>query len=120
MKSLRRILLYGSSIYLLSLESILRSLSGVEVFWLDDNNHDLVESIATYDPDVILTDVSSDDFPDALKVMTDHPETKMITLDKAQQTVTVLSSQKFPANTMYDLTQALDYFSYSEDGISSS
>jgi hypothetical protein len=114
MKSLRRILIYGSSIYILSLESNLRSLTGVETFLLNNNDNDLEESVEALDPDIIMIDDANDYFSKVLRIMANHPRSQVISMDKIRHTFTIHSSQSYPVNTMDDLVQALASLSFSQ------
>jgi len=92
---------------MLSLEANLRQLAGVETFWLDNDSNNLTGSIAAFNPDVVLIDVTSDCFPEVVEILETHPGAQVITLDKTQHTFTVFSGHSYPAKTLDDLVQAI-------------
>jgi len=103
----RKVVLYGNSLFIASVEASLTDRTGLEVSRLEASLPNALERLSALGPDVVILDMAeSDEF--ALQILKEHPGLPLIGLDLSKNNqVLVLSGQKRTACTAHDLTRVI-------------
>jgi DNA-binding NarL/FixJ family response regulator len=108
MADIRKVVLYGNSVFMAGVEASLKSRDEIEVIHIDASLPDAVQELDVLNPAVVIFDLSS---PPPLRLglpfVRDHLGLPFIGLDVTSNTVLVLSCQQYPALTVDDLAQVI-------------
>ncbi len=102
----RRVVLYGNSLFLVSMEVSLQDKQGLTIVRLEGNSKDVGERLEAAHPDMVVFDLAAQ--PDlALTFLRDYPGLPVIGLDVSRSAVMVLFSQQYATDTAEDLANLI-------------
>jgi hypothetical protein len=108
MADIRKVVLYGNSVFMAGVEASLKSRDEIEVIHIDASLPDAVQELDVLNPVAVIFDLSS---PPPLRLglpfVREHLGLPFIGLDVTSNTVLVLSCQQYPALTVDDLAQVI-------------
>jgi chemotaxis response regulator CheB len=99
--------LYGSSLFIASLEACLRDRKELSVVRIDAALPDATERLAAFCPDVVIFDLDAPHAQFVTSFLRDHPGLPLMGLGLSDNNVVVLSSQQYTALTASDLTHVI-------------
>ncbi len=108
MADIRKVILYGNSVFMAGVEAGLKSRDEIEVIHIDASLPDAVQELDVLNPAAIIFDLAS---PPTLRFglpfIREHLGMPFIGLDVTSNTVLVLSCQQYTALTVDDLAQVI-------------
>ncbi len=108
MADIRKVVLYGNSVFMAGVEAGLKSRDEIEVIHLDSSLPNAIQQLDILNPVAIIFDLAS---PPALRFglpfIRSHLGLPFIGLDVNSNTVLVLSCQQYTALTVDDLAQVI-------------
>jgi hypothetical protein len=108
MADIRKVVLYGNSVFMAGVEAGLKSRDGIEVILIDASLPNAVQELDVLNPAVVIFDLAS---PPTLRFglpfIREHLGLPFIGLDVTSNTVLVLSCQQYTALTVDDLAQVI-------------
>ena len=108
MADIRKVVLYGNSVFMAGVEAGLKSRDEIEVIHIDASLPSAAQELDALNPAVVIFDLSS---PPTLKFglpfIREHLGLPLIGLDVTSNTVLVLSCQQYTALTVDDLAQVI-------------
>jgi hypothetical protein len=108
MADIRKVVLYGNSVFMAGVEAGLKNRDEIEVVHIDASLPDAVQDLDVLGPVAIIFDLSS---PPPLRLglpfIREHLSLPLIGLDVTSNTVLVLSCQQYTALTVDDLAQVI-------------
>ncbi len=108
MADIRKVVLYGNSVFMAGVEAGLKSRDEIEVVHIDASLPDAVQELDALNPAAIIFDLAS---PPTLRFglpfIREHLGMPFIGLDVTSNTVLVLSCQQYTALTVDDLAQVI-------------
>ncbi len=108
MADIRKVVLYGNSVFMAGVEAGLKSRDEIEVIHIDASLPDAVQQLDVLNPVAIIFDLAS---PPSLRLglpfIREHLGLPFIGLDVTSNTVLVLSCQQYTARTVDDLAQVI-------------
>jgi len=108
MADIRKVVLYGNSVFMAGVEAGLKSRDEIEVIHIDASLPNAVQELDVLNPAVVIFDLSS---PPTLRLglpfIREHLGLSFIGLDVTSNTVLVLSCQQYTALTVDDLAQVI-------------
>ena len=108
MADIRKVVLYGNSVFMAGVEAGLKSRDEIEVIHVDASLPSAAQELDALNPAVVIFDLSS---PPTLKFglpfIREHLGLPLIGLDVTSNTVLVLSCQQYTALTVDDLAHVI-------------
>ena len=108
MADIRKVVLYGNSVFMAGVEAGLKSRDEIEVIHIDASLPNAAQELDVLNPAVVIFDLSS---PPPLRLglpfIREHLGLPFIGLDVTSNTVLVLSCQQYTALTVDDLAQVI-------------
>jgi hypothetical protein len=108
MADMRKVALYGNSVFMAGVEAGLKSRDGIEVIHIDASLPNAAQELEVLNPAAVIFDLSS---PPTLRFglpfIREHLGLPFIGLDVTSNTVLVLSCQQYTALTVDDLAQVI-------------
>ncbi len=104
---MKKVLLWGNSIFLAGLALALRSRAGVEVVC---SAGDPLDAARCLGPDVVIVDLGDAHCGDALMLLRTLPALRLVGVNSATGAVSILSGQVQLAQTLEEVTRAIADF----------
>ncbi len=105
---MRKVVLYGNSVFMAGVEASLKSRDGIEVIHIDAGVPSAAQELDVLDPAAVIFDLSS---PPPVRLglpfIREHLDLPFIGLDVTSNTVLVLSCRQYTALTVDDLAQVI-------------
>ncbi len=106
MNYVRRVVIWGTSVYLMSIEAGLAKLPGMEVVRLNPHLPGAEARILALSPDVVIVE-RSDNHADLARTLLSHG-LPLLELDASRNAVTVLSGRQVRASETEDLARVIE------------
>jgi DNA-binding NarL/FixJ family response regulator len=103
----KKVVLYGSSIFIAGLEASLKAVSGLEIQRVELQRDDSLDRLLTEAPDVIVIELGISSGDQAFSLLKAFPGVALIGLDTESNRLLVLSMQQESAMTTADLVQVI-------------
>jgi hypothetical protein len=107
MVDIRKVVLYGNSLFMAGVEAGLKNRDGIEVIHIDASLPDAGQQLDALRPAAVVFDLASPPLRFGLPFVKEHPGLPLIGLDVTSNTVLVLSCRQFTALTVDDLAQVI-------------
>lgn len=112
MKTQRKVVLIGNSLFMAGVEASLKDRLGMDVWRIDATHPDAAQRLNVLQPDVVIFDLTA---PNSLfadphfpaSILQKHPGTALIGLDPNSNKALVLSGQEHTVLAANDLAQAI-------------
>ena len=108
MAEMRKVAVYGNSLFMAGVEAGLKSRDGLEVIHIDTSLPNAEQQLDTLHPAAVVFDLASPPITRfGFPFVKEHPGVPLIGLDVTSNAVLVLSCRPFPALTVDDLAQVI-------------
>ncbi len=107
MADIRKVVLYGNSLFIAGVEAGLKKRDGIEVIHIDASLPSAGQQLDALQPAAIVFDLASPPLRFGLPFVKEHLGLPLIGLDVTSNTVLVLSCRQFTALTVDDLAQVI-------------
>lgn len=101
---MKKVLLWGNSIFLAGLATALQGVAGLEV---NCAARDLAETVRQHAPDVVIVDLADAQCGDALALLRAHPTLGLIGVNAATGAVSALAGQVHLTETLEEVTKTI-------------
>ncbi len=98
---MKKVLLWGNSIFLAGLAAALRAAVDLEVLCASG------AAARGFAPDVLIVDLNDEHCGDALALLRARPDLRVVGVNAATNAVTVLQGQVFPAQSVEEVTHTI-------------
>jgi len=103
----RKVVLYGNSLFMAGVEASLRDRDELNVIRIDATLPGAGQRLSAFCPDAIIFDLAAPHSEFVLPFLREHLGLPLIGLDVTSNTVIVLSSRQYTAQTADDLAQVI-------------
>jgi len=103
----RKVVLYGNSLFIAGVEASLRDRDELNVMRIDATLPGAGQCLSAFCPDAIIFDLAAPHSEFVLPFLREHLDLPLIGLDVTSNTVIVLSSRQYTAQTADDLAQVI-------------
>ena len=107
MTDIRKIVLYGNSLFMVGVEAGLKGKDGLDVLRIDATLPGAGQRLNALRPAAVVFDLADPPSGFVLPFLREHLGLPLIGLDVSSNTVTVLYSQGYTATTVADLAQVI-------------
>lgn len=107
MRTLRRTVLYGNSVFLAGLALNCSNRPGLETATIDTDDPDAEQQLRALSPDVIVFDLAAQP-ESAVRLLKECPDLRLIGVDATSNKLIVLSGYRSSVLTMDDLVHVID------------
>jgi DNA-binding NarL/FixJ family response regulator len=107
MRKQYKVVLYGGSLFVVSIEVSLKGRQNLDVVRIDGKVRDLTKRLDAVHPDVIIFDLAMPQSGFMFRFLKEHPGVPLIGLDLSNTATLVLSSQLYRARSADDLAQII-------------
>jgi len=107
MADIRKVVLYGNSLFMAGVEAGLKNRDGIEVIHVDASLPSAGQQLDSLHPAAVVFDLASPPLRLGLPFVKEHLGLPLIGLDVTSNTVLVLSCRQYTALTVDDLAQVI-------------
>ena len=106
MSHVQRVVIWGTSVYLMSIEAGLAALPGMEVVRLNPHLPNAEVRILALSPDVVIVEQRSDNHADLARTLLNHG-LSLVEVDANENTVTLLNGRRVPISEIGDMVRVI-------------